>query len=138
VETAVARLTAREREIAQLAAGGLTSAEIGRRLFLSSRTVDSHLGRVYAKLAVANRTGLAAVMNAGRSVEGTAGGGASVPAQLPAVTLTRSTHANGWTGGSRSTDRGGGSRRRATPCFRHDTPPMKLPFGTEARLAVGR
>ena len=80
----MARLTAREREIAELAAGGLTSAEIGRRLFLSTRTVDSHLGRVYAKLAVANRTGLAAVMIAGRGAEGTAGGGIGVPAQLPA------------------------------------------------------
>jgi DNA-binding CsgD family transcriptional regulator/tetratricopeptide (TPR) repeat protein len=81
VETGVARLTAREREIAELAAGGLTSAEIGRRLFLSTRTVDSHLGRVYAKLGVANRTGLAAVMIAGRAAEGSA---PSVPAQLPA------------------------------------------------------
>jgi DNA-binding CsgD family transcriptional regulator/tetratricopeptide (TPR) repeat protein len=66
VETAVADLTAREREIAELASSGLTSSEIGRRLSVSRRTVDSHLGRVYAKLSVANRTALAAVMLAAR------------------------------------------------------------------------
>jgi len=70
----VTPLTGREREVAELAASGLTSAEIGRRLYLSTRTVDSHLGRVYTKLAVANRTELAAVTLAGRRV----------PAQLPA------------------------------------------------------
>src|SRR5262245_27897289 len=64
--TAVSDLTAREREIAELASDGLTSSEIGRRLFLSTRTVDSHLGHVYAKLSVANRTALAAVLRAAR------------------------------------------------------------------------
>ncbi|MFI6094886.1 LuxR C-terminal-related transcriptional regulator [Lentzea sp. NPDC051213] len=52
-------LTTREAEIAELAGTGLTSAEIGRRLYLSTRTVDSHLGRVYRKLGVSNRNALA-------------------------------------------------------------------------------
>ncbi|XVU28176.1 LuxR C-terminal-related transcriptional regulator [Actinoplanes sp. CA-054009] len=52
-------LTNRELEVAELAGSGLTSAQIGRRLFLSVRTVDSHLGRVYRKLGVPSRTALA-------------------------------------------------------------------------------
>jgi DNA-binding CsgD family transcriptional regulator len=48
-------LTRREREIAGLAAGGLSSREIAQRLTLSVRTVDSHLSRVFAKLGVRSR-----------------------------------------------------------------------------------
>ncbi|MEY9836242.1 response regulator transcription factor [Streptacidiphilus sp. EB103A] len=51
-------LTAREREIADLASTGRTSNEIAKVLFLSVRTVDRHLGRVYRKLGVSNRTSL--------------------------------------------------------------------------------
>jgi len=53
------RLTTREAEVAELASTGLTSAQIGRRLFLSARTVDTHLGRVYRKLGVSSRAALA-------------------------------------------------------------------------------
>ncbi|GIF01011.1 helix-turn-helix transcriptional regulator [Paractinoplanes rishiriensis] len=52
-------LTQREREVAELAATGLTSAQIARRLFLSVRTVDTHLGRAYRKLGVSSRAALA-------------------------------------------------------------------------------
>ncbi|GIJ71351.1 helix-turn-helix transcriptional regulator [Virgisporangium ochraceum] len=52
-------LTAREFDVADLAVAGLTSAQIGERLFLSVRTVDTHLGRVYRKLGVSNRMALA-------------------------------------------------------------------------------
>jgi DNA-binding CsgD family transcriptional regulator len=48
-------LTNREREIAQLAADGLPSRVIAERLFVSVRTVDNHLGRIYTKLGVAGR-----------------------------------------------------------------------------------
>lgn len=57
-------LTNREREIALLAAGGVASKEIAERLFLSSRTVDNHLMRVYAKLGVSGRTELATALRA--------------------------------------------------------------------------
>jgi DNA-binding CsgD family transcriptional regulator len=52
-------LTRREREIAGLAAAGTSSREIADRLFLSVRTVDNHLQRVYSKLGVGSRAQLA-------------------------------------------------------------------------------
>jgi len=52
-------LTSREREIATLAAQGLTSPEIAERLFLSARTVNNHLQSAYAKLGVNRRDQLA-------------------------------------------------------------------------------
>lgn len=52
-------LTAREREIAGLAARGLTSSAIAGRLTLSVRTVESHLQRTYSKLGVTSRHELA-------------------------------------------------------------------------------
>ncbi|WP_197021621.1 LuxR family transcriptional regulator [Cellulomonas sp. HZM] len=55
-------LTPREREIASLAAGGMTSRAIAARLTLSVRTVDSHLARVFAKTGVHSREGLAEVL----------------------------------------------------------------------------
>lgn len=55
-------LTAREREIADLAAGGLASKEIAGRLGIKTRTVDNLLGRVYTKLGVAGRQELAEVI----------------------------------------------------------------------------
>lgn len=54
-----ADLSAREQEVALLAAGGLTSREIGERLFVSARTVDNHLQRIYLKLGVSGRGALA-------------------------------------------------------------------------------
>jgi len=48
-------LSDREREIAALAAAGLRSREIAQRLFLSPRTVEAHLGRVYRRLGVSSR-----------------------------------------------------------------------------------
>ena len=48
-------LTEREREVALLAARGRTSPEIAEALFLSVRTVDTHLSRVYRKLMIEGR-----------------------------------------------------------------------------------
>ena len=48
-------LTTREREVAGLAARGLTDVEIAARLSLSRRTVETHLYRAYAKLGVSGR-----------------------------------------------------------------------------------
>jgi DNA-binding CsgD family transcriptional regulator len=57
-------LTERERQIARLAAAGVSSKRIGDELYLSARTVDNHLLRVYAKLGVGGRTELAAALAA--------------------------------------------------------------------------
>ncbi|MVO85389.1 AAA family ATPase [Streptomyces sp. p1417] len=51
-------LTAQEREIAELAATGLTNKQIAERLFISHRTVGAHLYQIYPKLGIASRTAL--------------------------------------------------------------------------------
>jgi DNA-binding NarL/FixJ family response regulator len=53
------RLTGREREVASLVAVGLGNREIAERLFLSKRTVDSHIEHIFTKLGFSSRTQLA-------------------------------------------------------------------------------
>jgi predicted ATPase/class 3 adenylate cyclase/DNA-binding CsgD family transcriptional regulator len=55
-----ASLTAMELQIVELVQGGRTNAEIGNQLFVSARTIQTHLTRIYRKLGVASRTELAA------------------------------------------------------------------------------
>jgi DNA-binding CsgD family transcriptional regulator len=61
-------LTDREREVATLAARGLTSRTIAEQLFVSVRTVDNHLQQAYVKLGIKRRSELAAHL--ARSPEG--------------------------------------------------------------------
>jgi DNA-binding NarL/FixJ family response regulator len=51
-------LSRREEEVARLVAAGLTNAEVAERLFISQRTVTTHLQHVYARLALRSRTEL--------------------------------------------------------------------------------
>ncbi|MQY23670.1 helix-turn-helix transcriptional regulator [Nocardia macrotermitis] len=51
-------LTSQERRIAELAAGGLTNREIGQQLYLSPRTVSTHLYRIFPKLGIKSRAAL--------------------------------------------------------------------------------
>jgi pimeloyl-ACP methyl ester carboxylesterase/DNA-binding CsgD family transcriptional regulator len=57
---ALSDLSAREREVMELVAGGLSNEEIAERLFLSVRTVERHLSNVYAKLRVSGKAARAA------------------------------------------------------------------------------
>jgi DNA-binding NarL/FixJ family response regulator/tetratricopeptide (TPR) repeat protein len=56
----VSALSSRELEVARLAAGGARNGDIARSLFISSKTVEQHLSRIFAKLGVRNRTELGA------------------------------------------------------------------------------
>jgi DNA-binding CsgD family transcriptional regulator len=55
-------LTPAERRVAELAAGGVPNREIAQRLFVSLRTVETHLTHVYGKLDIASRDELAAAL----------------------------------------------------------------------------
>ncbi|MET8981409.1 AAA family ATPase [Streptomyces sp. NPDC004539] len=59
---ALAELTLREREVAELAGEGLKTRDIAERLLVSPRTVDVHLTRIYSKLGVNTRAALVRLM----------------------------------------------------------------------------
>lgn len=56
-------LSPREREVGLLVADGCTNQQIAEKLFLSVRTVETHLSRVFAKLGVTSRVGVATALN---------------------------------------------------------------------------
>ena len=58
--TGIEALSGREHEIAGLVARGLTNREIAARMFLSEKTVESHLSKAFTKLGVSSRAALAA------------------------------------------------------------------------------
>ena len=60
-------LTAQERQIAQLACDGLSNPEIGARLFLSPRTVEWHLRKVFGKLGIRSRHQLPSALDSSES-----------------------------------------------------------------------
>ncbi|MGD8192127.1 helix-turn-helix domain-containing protein [Brevibacillus ginsengisoli] len=62
VEATGVRLTKRETEVANLVSVGLSNDEIAEKLFVSSRTVTTHLDRIYKKLEIHSRTALAHYM----------------------------------------------------------------------------
>jgi DNA-binding NarL/FixJ family response regulator len=57
------QLSPQELQIAQMAAEGLSNREIGQRLYLSRRTISSHLYRVFPKLGITSRTELRHVLD---------------------------------------------------------------------------
>jgi DNA-binding CsgD family transcriptional regulator len=62
-----AQLSPQELQIAQLAADGLSNREIGEQLYLSHRTVESHLYRLFPKLGITSRTQLRDALEAAPS-----------------------------------------------------------------------
>ena len=62
-EGRLAKLTAREREVALAVARGLSNAEIGGELYLSLPTVKAHVSRLYDKLEVTNRVQIAILVH---------------------------------------------------------------------------
>lgn len=59
-------LTPAEEQVAALVAKGLSNREVARTLFVSDRTVEAHLSRIYAKLGVRSRAQLSAKLERGR------------------------------------------------------------------------
>jgi DNA-binding CsgD family transcriptional regulator len=62
-EDAGSTLTPQELQIARLAADGLSNRDIAERLFLSQRTVTTHLSRIYPKLGVSSRAEVAGALD---------------------------------------------------------------------------
>lgn len=62
-------LTPREREVARLAADGLTNNGIAEQLYVSVRTVENHLQRAYTKLGITTREQLPTVLDTGQQVQ---------------------------------------------------------------------
>ena len=61
--TAGRELSAAERRVADLAASGATNKEIAAELFMSVKTVEAHLSRIYRKLGIRSRTELASLVS---------------------------------------------------------------------------
>lgn len=55
MSTITIELSAREREVAEIAARGFTSRYVARKLCISDRTVETHLRSVYGKLGITTR-----------------------------------------------------------------------------------
>ena len=61
VPAELASLTARERDVLRLIAKGMTNDAIAEELFVSPRTVTTHITRMYAKLGISNRAEAVAI-----------------------------------------------------------------------------
>ena len=62
-ETSPGQLTTTERRVAELAVAGHSNPEIAQALFVTRKTVETHLGHVYRKLEITSRHELAAALS---------------------------------------------------------------------------
>jgi DNA-binding CsgD family transcriptional regulator len=76
------QLTAQELQIAQLAAQGLSNREIGQRLYLSHRTIGTHLYRTFPKLGITSRSQLRSALEATSGLEQLVQGGQEAPGRV--------------------------------------------------------
>ena len=76
-EDGLAALSAREREVSALVAKGLTNRRIGQELYLSEKTVERHLSRIFRKLGLSSRATLAAMVARRPEYDQPEGGGAT-------------------------------------------------------------
>jgi DNA-binding NarL/FixJ family response regulator len=70
-----ASLTVQEREIATMAASGMTNKQIAERLYLSHRTVGAHLYRIFPKLGITSRAALRDALRTAQARPSTSSGG---------------------------------------------------------------
>jgi DNA-binding CsgD family transcriptional regulator len=110
------QLSPQELQIAQLAAEGLSNREIGQKLYLSHRTISSHLYRVFPKLGITSRTELRQVL--GRTIRTTPRRPrpAAEPPGKPVAARTR--------------------RRTAAIGQLRDSPPGQSPDSSEAAASI--
>jgi DNA-binding NarL/FixJ family response regulator len=73
-ERALSELSPRERDILELVGEGLTNRQIGRRLYLSEKTVKNNVSRLLAKLGVERRVQAAVIATHGGARDGSPGG----------------------------------------------------------------
>jgi DNA-binding NarL/FixJ family response regulator len=62
MRSGVEALTPSEYRVAELAARGLANSDIAQTLFVTTRTVETHLTAAYRKLGIASRSSLASVL----------------------------------------------------------------------------
>jgi DNA-binding CsgD family transcriptional regulator/DNA-binding beta-propeller fold protein YncE len=82
-------LSRREHEVARLVAEGLTSREIGQKLFISERTAEGHIDKIRSKLGVRSRAEIAGWVARGESINPTT---APTLAPVPPATARRRTN----------------------------------------------